>query len=760
MRNYIPALHKVNNPNGPTLCYAEGSGVSLLEKDGLFFKDLAKDGELHPYEDWRLPAEERAKDLAARMTIEQIAGLMLYSSHQAVPGSSRGPFGKTTYGGKVLEESGAPAYAMSDQQEEFLRDNFVRHVLVTSVDSSAHGAMWNNNLQACAEALPLGIPVNISSDPRHGTSVTFEFNAGAGGDISHWPEPLGLAASFSPDLVKKFGEIASKEYRALGISTALSPQVDMATEPRWSRFDGTFGEGPQLSADIARAYCDGFQTSTGEKEIAGGWGYESVNAMVKHWPGGGSGEAGRDAHFGSGKYAVYPGNNFKEHLTPFVEGAFKLEGETKKAAAVMPYYTISYGQDTVNGENVGNSYSKYIITDLLRNEYNYDEVVCTDWMITPDQGPLGLFFGGKCWGVEHLTQGERCYKIIEAGVDQFGGLNTKAPVLEAYELGVKEHGEAYMRARFEKSAVRLLKNIFRTGLFENPYLNAEETAALVGCPEFMEAGFDAQRKSVVMLKNKANVLPLPQKAKLYIPKTHMPAITNWRGETTTEGWVDAVNMELVRHYFDVTEDPAEADAAVCFIHSPDTLISTMRCGYSEDDRNNGGNGYVPISLQYRPYTAKKAREVSLAGGDPLDASNNRTYKDKTVTVCNETELDAVLETRKQMGDKPVIVCVQTGGPLVVNEFEPAADAVLVQFGTLTQAVMEILSGQTEPSALLPMQLPANMDTVEEQYEDVPYDMECHVDTEGNTYDFAYGMNWSGVIDDERTAKYRAPSRKK
>ena len=263
-----------------------------------------------------------------------------------------------------------------------------------------------------------------------------------------------------------------------------------------------------------------------------------------------------------------------------------------------------------------------------------------------------------------------------------------------------------------------------------------------------------------MLKNKANVLPLPQKAKLYIPKTHMPAITNWRGETTTEGWVDAVNMDLVRNYFDVTEDPAEADAAVCFIHSPDTLISTMRCGYSEEDRKNGGNGYIPISLQYRPYTAKKAREVSLAGGDPLDESNNRTYKDKTVTVCNETELDAVLETRKQMGNKPVIVCVQTGGPLVVNEFEPAADAVLVQFGTLTQAVMEILSGKTEPSALLPMQLPANMDTVEEQYEDVPYDMECHVDTEGNTYDFAYGMNWSGVIDDERTAKYRAPSRKK
>ena len=330
----------------------------------------------------------------------------------------------------------------------------------------------------------------------------------------------------------------------------------------------------------------------------------------------------------------------------------------------------------------------------------------------------------------------------------------------AYALGVEEHGEDYMRVRFEKSAQRLLKNIFRTGLFEDPYLNPEETAALVGCPEFMEAGFDAQRKSVVLLKNKNNTLPLAQKAKVYIPKTYMPAVTNWRGQTTTEGWVDAVNLDVVRHYFDLVDDPADADAAVCFIHSPDTLVSTMKTGYSKADREAGGNGYVPISLQYRPYTAEKARAVSLAGGDPLDAQVNRSYKGKTVTTSNESELDAVLNTRKAMGDKPVIVCVKTGGPLVVRELEPAADALLLQFGDLTQAVLEILSGKTEPSALLPMQLPAHMDTVEEQFEDVPYDMECHVDTEGNTYDFAYGMNWSGVIEDERTAKYRAPSRKK
>ena len=231
-------------------------------------------------------------------------------------------------------------------------------------------------------------------------TVTFEFDAGAGGDISHWPEPLGLAATFEPELMEKFGKIASKEYRGLGITTALSPQIDLCTEPRWKRFAGSIGESSKLGADLARAYCDGFQTSEGDSEITDGWGYESVNTMVKHWPGGGAVEGGRDAHFGSGKYSVYPGDNFEEHLLPFTEGAFKLHGKTGKASSVMPYYTAVYGK-AGDYENAGSGYSKYLITDLLRNTYQYDEVVCTDWSITEDASTLENLYGGKCWGAEN-----------------------------------------------------------------------------------------------------------------------------------------------------------------------------------------------------------------------------------------------------------------------------------------------------------------------------------------------------------------------
>ncbi|MGZ8554294.1 MAG: glycoside hydrolase family 3 N-terminal domain-containing protein, partial [Chitinophagaceae bacterium] len=259
----------VTNKGGQTLGYSASSGVKLISVGGFAFKDLNKNGKLDKYEDWRLPFDVRAKDLAAQMSVEQIAGLMLYSRHQPVPVGSRGPFAGT-YNGKVFAESGANASDLSDQQKEFLTKDNLRHVLVTSVQSPEIAAAWNNNIQALTESIGLGIPANNSSDPRHGTVADAEFNAGAGGSISMWPGSLGLAATFDPALVKNFGHIAAIEYRALGIATALSPQIDIATDPRWNRTSGTFGEDPKLAADMGQAYIDGFQTSTGKKEITGG----------------------------------------------------------------------------------------------------------------------------------------------------------------------------------------------------------------------------------------------------------------------------------------------------------------------------------------------------------------------------------------------------------------------------------------------------------------------------------------------------------
>ena len=802
--------------NGPELGYSPASGVRVLTVKGKAFKDLNRNGTLDPYEDWRLSPEDRAADLAGRLSREELAGLMLVSNHQAIPSEGRGimapeveltdaqkelmrkpsfvralrnffqaawngePYPakidmseltpeekrylsdeKTitafvaymmertgsvqSYNGTTFKDSGCQSWDLTDQQKKFLGEDHIRGILITSVESPEVSARWNNTVQAFVEGSGHGIPVSIHSDPRHGAPSDVEYYAGAGGEISRWPSSLGLAATFDPDLVERHGQVAAAEYRALGITTALSPQVDIATEPRWWRFDGTFGEDSKLSTDMARAYCDGFQTSPKDKRLYGAWGFGSVNAMLKHWYGYGAQEGGRDSHFANGKYAVFPGNNLDEHAKAFVDGGLHLKGGTGSASAVMPTYSILWKQDP-SGEEVGGGFSAWLVDGKLRKEAGFEGVVCTDWGITLDNTGVDYTSGGEPWGVEHLSIAERHYKVFQAGCDQIGGTNNAGPVLEAFGMWEKENGKESARERFEKSARRILLNMFRVGLFENPYTDPEEAAATVGRPDYMKEGYEAQLRSMVLLKNSA--LPQTGRRKVYLPKRHFPAIPGLWGGMSEDHWDYPLNPQLVQKYYDITDSPEDADFALVGIWGP-----AISVGWDASDIAKGGNGYIPVSLQYEPYTATLARAESLAGGHHTESFTNRSYKGKRVTTRNYDDMVLVRETKKRMGEKPVVVIWQLDKPAVPAEIEPWADALLVCFGVQHQAVLDIVSGKSEPSGLLPMQLPANMETVETQQEDVSRDMECYTDSQGNVYDFAFGMNWSGVISDSRVRQY-------
>ncbi len=709
----------------------------ILEKDGFYFKDLARAGVLLPYEDWRLPPVERAKDLAARLSVEEMVGLMMYSPHQMVPAEENSPF-PGTYEGKPYSESGANAWDMTDAQKRFLKEDHIRHVLVHGLKDTETAAKWNNTMQAYAEKLPFGIPVNFSSDPRNGAaSAGAEYKTG-NGQISKWPEGLAMAATFDPEVCREFAQTAQREYRALGITTALSPQVDVGTEPRWMRVEDTYGQHPQLVADMGRAYCDGFQT---DSESGDGWGKHSVATMAKHWPGGGPCEAGRDAHYPFGKFAVHPGGCEAAHTEPFKDGVFRLDGPTQKTSAVMPYYSVTLSmQDPA--EMVGNSYSHHIIHDLLREEYGFDGIVCTDWDITGNPSAEIDSFGSRSYGAENLTEAERHLRILENGVDQFGGNSKIEPILQAYALGCQKYGEEEMHSRFVRSAVRLLTNMFRCGLFENPYVDVEESRSIVGSEEKCRAGFSAQIRSVVMIKN-AQAMPIAEKKRVYVPRRFIQSRKNFFRGTQPPQDLPGADAAVLAKFYDVVEKPEDADFSVVFIESPLT-----DGGYTQEQ------GYLPITLQYRPYTATAARLQSIGQGDFRELEHpNRSYYGKTVTPANEKDLDIVLETKKKMGDKPVIVVVRMHNPCVLKELEPYADGILVDFGVQTEAILTLISGKAEPSGLLPVALPASMETVERHCEDKPFDYAPYVDTQGNAYDFAFGLNWSGKIQDARTEKY-------
>lgn len=411
----------------------------------------------------------------------------------------------------------------------------------------------------------------------------------------------------------------------------------------------------------------------------------------------------------------------------------------------MPYYTISYNQ---TDELVANAFNRDIITRQLRGDAGYDGVVCTDWLVTADEVHPGVH-SGKPWGVESLTVAQRHYKALMAGVDQFGGNKDAGPVIEAYKIGVAEHGKEWMDARMRQSAKRLLLNFFRLGLFDNPYIDIDAAKTTIGCREFMQHGREAQLKSIVMLKNHASTLPVVGRKKVYIPKGIIPEHKNFWGSVIPEAVRATVAEETLSRYYIPTSSPEDADFAIVFIDSPSSVI-----GYSLDDLHTGGNGYIPLSLQYRPYTASSARQESIAGGDPHEDFVNRSYKGKATTTFNEPDLDLVIDTKRKMGDKPVITVVKVSNPFVISELEPYSDAILLTFDVCNSATLDIISGQSEPSALLPFQMPRDMEAVESHCEDAIGDIAPYIDSEGNAYDFAFGLNWSGVIDDGRVKQYR------
>jgi beta-glucosidase len=457
----------------------------VLTIDGITFRDLNNNGKIDIYEDSRQDVALRVEDILGQMTIEEKVGLMW---HPPIGVGSKG---------EILGKP-SPADFFFGSTYDLLLDKKLKTFNLFKVPDTRSLASWYNSLQKLAEQDRLGIPVTISSDPRHGINNFIGADL-LGGDWSEWPEPIGLAATNDSALVVEFGRIAAKELASAGIRIALHPMADLATEPRWARINGTFGEDADLSAKMIAAYIYGFQGAQ--------LGPNSVATMVKHWPGGGPQKDGWDAHFRYGADQAYPGNNFEYHLKPFT-AAFEAG-----AAMLMPYYGIALDQTS---ENVGMSFNKEIIQDLLRDQYQYDGVVCTDWGIVEGFGALGFeLFEGPGWGVDNLSVKERVKKVVDAGVDQFGGnMNTKE-LLELIAEGL------ITEARIDASARRILRTKFQLGLFDNPYVDVDEAVSIVGSAANQEKGKIAQRKSIVLLKNdmqadSSYVLPLAGKPAIYV----------------------------------------------------------------------------------------------------------------------------------------------------------------------------------------------------------------------------------------------------
>lgn len=653
--------------------------------EGLEFRDLDGDGQLAPYEDWRLPAGERAADLLTRMTPEEKAGLMIIGSHH--PGYST--FLPEPVEGELLSQNDVwrDANPITGQQypEPVLvtssTDNAInlRHQrFLISRDNLTPTEMveWTDAVQEVAEKSRLGIPVVFASNPRNHVALVAQFGVNeSSGVFSEWPAEIGLAALNDPELMGYFGREIAKEWRAAGIHKLYGYMADVAAEPRWSRFNGTFGEDPELVSDYIREITAGMQ---GESLSA-----DSVACTVKHFPGGGVRYDGHDPHFEWGQTNDYPTEDSlrKYHLPPFQAAV------DAGVSSIMPYYAKPVNESatqlseqdwqgpTTQFEEVAFAYNTTFIDTLLRQNMGHQGYVNSDSGII-DAMP---------WGVEDMSKPERFATAVKAGTDIFSDMADPRELIKAYEQGLLSDED------LDRACSRLLTEIFELGLFENPYVDSANAEQVVGNEEVSARGELAQRHSVTLLRS-SDLLPLDKDT---TQKIFLLVTGRTQSDVVQRKLQDAVASVLPGAT--IVDKPEGADLALIWARPEINLF--------EDDRDG-----VSLSV------------------DPRD---------------NGVDIERVQEVE---ADVPTILAVNLINPWLLGEIEPGADAVVATFEIDPEHLLRSLTGEDGgPQGQLPLTPPASVDAVTAHGRDVPGKFRgedyAYVDRDGVSYRYGYGQRF-------------------
>ena len=604
--NYLKPLEKLKIKNS---LYDE---VKTLKIDGEIFRDLNKNNSLDIYEDHRLDSKLRSDDLLNKMTIEEKVGQMFHPPFTLKPDIWMLIYEIAIRGNKSTEA-------------QILFDN-ISHFNLYGNPSPAELANKINHFQEIASRSRLGVPITISSDPIHevpkgGGVASFSVDG-----FSKWPSQLGFAATNDSLIIENFAQIVKEEYLAVGIRTALHPMSDLATDPRWARNFGTFGSNALLSSDMTIAYMNGFQGNTINSE--------SVLTMVKHFPGGGPQQNGLDPHLYSGRNQTYPGNNFDYHLIPFKDAI------NNNLKVIMPYYGIPIGQ---TNEDVAMAYNEYILTDLLREELGFSGVICSDWGIIT----------GRHWGVDELSIADRYEKSINAGIDQYGGETETSYLIKLIKENIISEG------RINESVKRILVNKFELGLFDDPYVDENKIKDRVNTKKSIEAGLDAQRKSIVLLENNG-ALPLKKGMKIF---------------------VDGLDSNIAKDFGVLVKDPSDADVIIMYIH-------TVFNGNQESGLNRVFDNFL-----------------------------------STLFPNGDLNFNSEIHTRVEnySKDKELIVVVDLNRPAILEDIKKLSSSLIGTFGVSDRIMFEGIFGEFSPTGKLPFEIPSSMESVLNQKEDVPDD---------------------------------------
>jgi beta-glucosidase len=651
----------------PVTARAKGT----LVVDGATFKDLNANRALDPYEDWRMPVDRRVEDLLSRMTLEEKAGMLLINTLNAEPH------------GRISERG------VRLLTEERMTRFIFRNAVTATPDSVSGGGMagaqvsayqaaqFMNLVQEIAESTRLGIPVVFKSNARN----HYDRDARAGinvsaGSFSEWPKEAGLAATRDPELIAEFASTMRREWTALGLRGMYGYMADLSTEPRWYRVHETFTEDADLAAEIITILV---KTLQGEALGPG-----SVALTMKHFPGGGPQEGGADPHYDFGKNQIYPAGSFDYHLKPF-RAAIEAG-----VSAIMPYYGIPVGQAYLPND-VGMAFSRGIVTGLLRDILGFDGYVNSDTGI----------IGSRAWGLEDMSVEDQIVVAIEAGTDVLSGFEDNEQIVNLVTSGRISEG------RLDQSVRRLLREQFELGLFEDPYVDADRAAYLVGNRAFQMQAEHAQRKSIVLLQNSAGLLPLRAPTdnapvRLYTLGLDPGVVgdARWGGYTVTPG------------------DSDDGRGATRPAVPPATDYAVIR---------------VEVSNQ-------GARPDLFFGGANPDELNFLSFSEMARAQSWKVtpSLEDIQSVMREVGPERTILSIYFRQPYVLDEASGmrGAGAILATFGVSDAAIMDVLTGRFKPAGKLPFALARSAEAIVEQAPDAP-----GYDEEDTLFPFGHGLTY-------------------
>jgi beta-glucosidase len=580
--------------------------VTILQIGGLKFKDMNRNGQLDKYEDWRLPYEERSKDLLSKMTVEEKVGFMLISTASMKDErSGNSEFNEedrvSTTNIFTRKPLSSPMMSVAGTTKGVTKFH-LRHFIFRGNVGARITAAWTNRLQALCESDGLGIPAILASNPRNHITKDAAAGLSVGRTVfSTWPGELGLSAMHDLTLVREFADMARQEWAAVGLRKGYMYMADLSTEPRWQRIEGTFGENSEWVGKMITQIVLGFQG----KKLGRG----SVAVTTKHFPGGGAGVGGQDPHFDWGKEEHFPGGMFENNLVPF-KAAIKAG-----TSSIMPYYSIPQG---TKYEKVAYAYNKAVIHDLLRVQLGFKGI------INSDTGPIEMM----PWGAENLSITERYKKTMEAGVNLYSGTADPAKLLETVRSGMVD------MKLVDESVYRLLMEKFQLGLFENPYVDEDEAEKIAGNAIFTAKANLAFRKSVVLLRNETKTLPVTPKTKIYVETYYQKT-----GSSPSHVY-DTVDS---RYNVTFLKTPGEADMILVWVTpAPAALFASQGNPiYLSLSKNNVDVAYINGLI------AKKPTILAINYTNPwvIDEIYNpeKTGNIKAVIATFNTTLDALLD---------------------------------------------------------------------------------------------------------------------